>query len=44
MEHSDGKVLVGGPSTTDLTGTDGNDVIVGHGGNATVTGGGAPTG
>ena len=40
MEHSYGKVLIGGPSTTDLTGTDGNDLIDSHGANATVTGGG----
>jgi hypothetical protein len=40
MEHSDGKVLVGGTSTTSLTGTDGDDLIDSHGANATVTGGG----
>jgi hypothetical protein len=40
MEHSDGKVLVGGTSTVDLTGTDGRDLIDSHGANATVTGGG----
>ena len=33
-------MLVGGPSTTSLTGTDGNDLIDSHGANATVTGGG----
>jgi hypothetical protein len=40
MEHSDGKVLVGGLSTTELTGADGRDLIDSHGANATVTGGG----
>jgi Ca2+-binding RTX toxin-like protein len=39
-ERSDGKALVGGASTTALTGTDGRDLIDGHGADAVITGAG----
>jgi Ca2+-binding RTX toxin-like protein len=39
IEHSDGKVLIGGASSTALIGTDGRDMIDGHGANAVITGG-----
>jgi len=40
MVHGSGKALIGGSTTTSLTGSSGSDVIDAHGANATITGGG----